>query len=135
MDANKLKLIEYLALPKAFRPMSLKAFAKEVLGVSEPTIHAWKNEQDVAFSVRKTINNRFADDIPDVLMALRDNAMAGNPGAARLFLEYVNDRSPSEERDMPRPRLSIKEVKEEIEKLTRKYYPKTSHTSRDVRYA
>lgn len=89
MDANKLKLVEYLALPKAFRPMTLRMFAKEILGVSEPTVHAWKKDQDVILSVRKTIENKFIDDIPDVLMALRNSAIAGDPKAAKLFLEYI----------------------------------------------
>lgn len=92
MDVNKLKLVEYLALPKSCRPMSLKVFAKQVLGVSEPTVHSWKKEQAVVLLVKKTIEKSFANDIPDVLYALRKSAITGDPKAARLFLEYV-DRS------------------------------------------
>ena len=120
MDANKLKLVEYLSLPKSCRPMSLKAFAKQ-LGISEPTIHAWKKEQEVVLLVKKTIENKFADDIPDVLLALRDSAIAGNPKAAKLFLEYID--SPSKNMDLPRREISKEEAKEEIEKLTKKFYP------------
>jgi len=89
IDANKLKLVEYLSMPKSRRPMPLKRFAVEVLGVSEPTVHAWKKSPEIVFLVNKTIENKFADDIPDVLLALRDRALAGNPKAARVFLDYV----------------------------------------------
>ena len=91
MDVNKLKLVEYLSIPKSCRPMPLKVFAKQVLGVSEPTVHSWKKERDVVLSVKKTIRNRFANDIPDVLVVLRDNAIAGNIKAAKLFLEHINN--------------------------------------------
>ena len=122
LDANKLKLVEYLSLPKAHRPMPLKAFAKQVLGVSEPTIHAWKKEPAVVLSVRKTIENRFADDIPDVLLALKNNALAGNPRAARLFLDYVD---PGYDQDivLPRKEYTKQEVDEIIKDLEKKFYP------------
>ncbi|MGI6374115.1 MAG: hypothetical protein ACOX0C_02155 [Patescibacteria group bacterium] len=121
IDANKLKLVEYLALPKACRPMPIKRFAAEVLGVSEPTVHAWKKTAEVVLSVRKTIEQKFADDIPDVLLALRDNALAGNPRAAKIFLEYVE--SGVQDVDMPREELSRKEVEAEIDRLKKKFYP------------
>lgn len=121
IDANKLKLVEYLTLPKACRPMPLKQFAVEILGVSEPTVHAWKKTSEVASSVRKTIEQKFADDIPDVLLALRDNALAGNPRAAKIFLEYVE--SGVQDVDMPRGELSRKDVEAEIDRLKKKFYP------------
>lgn len=121
MDANKLKLVDYLSLPKAMRPMTLKMFAKQVLGVSEPTVHAWKNDDDVIASVKKNIRSKFADDIPDVLMALRDNAMAGNARAAKLFLAYVADSiKPIDE---PKKEMSVEETKREIERITKMFYP------------
>lgn len=120
MDANKLKLVEYLSLPKSCRPMSLKAFAGQ-LGISEPTIHAWKKERGVVLSVKKTIENKFADDIPDVLMALRDSAIAGNPRAAKLFLDYVSNDMQDD--SLPREEMSKEAAKMEIEKITKEFYP------------
>ena len=122
MDANKLKLVEYLSLPKSCRPMSLKAFAGQ-LGISEPTIHAWKKEQEVVLLVKKTIENKFADDIPDVLMALRDSAIAGNPKAAKLFLDYVDNGIQGVSLSVTREEISKEDAKIEIEKLTKKFYP------------
>jgi|GEM_PF-6619597 len=121
MDANKLRLVEYLSLPKSCRPMSLKAFAKQ-LGISEPTIHAWKKEPDIVALVKKTIENKFIDDVPDVLLALRDSAIAGNPKAAKLFLDYVDNGS-SRDINQPKEQKSKEEVEKEIEKLTKKFYP------------
>lgn len=120
MDANKMKLVEYLSLPKSCRPMSLKEFAAQ-LGISEPTIHAWKKEQAVVLSVKKTIESRFADDIPDVLLALRDSAIAGNPRAAKLFLDYVSNDIQDD--SLPREEISKEAAKMEIEKITKKFYP------------
>lgn len=128
LDANKLKLVEYLSLPKAMRPMSLKAFAGQILGVSEPTIHAWKKETAVVMSVRKTIENRFADDIPDVLLALKNNAIAGNPRAARLFLEYV-DPGYNQETVPPPKEYTKQEVDEIIKNLEKKFYPNGQKTT------
>lgn len=125
MDANKLKLVEYLALPKACRPMPLKRFAAEILGVSEPTVHSWKKDRNVILSIRKTIESRFADDIPDVLVALRNSAIAGNPRAAKLFLEYVDGGHFKVEISQEKEAPSNKEALAEIENLTQKYYPKT----------
>jgi len=122
LDANKLKLVEYLSLPKAHRSMSLKAFARQILGISEPTIHAWKKEAAVVMSVKRTIENRFADDIPDVLLALKNNAIAGNPRAARLFLDYV---APGYNQEVaPPPKEYTKqELDEIIRDLEKKFYP------------
>jgi len=122
LDANKLKLVEYLSLPKAHRPMPLKAFAKQILGVSEPTAHAWKKEAAVVLSVRRTIENRFADDIPDVLLALKNNAIAGNPRAARLFLDYV-DPGYNQETVPPPKEYTKEEVDEIIRELEKKFNP------------
>jgi len=100
--------------------MPLKAFAKQ-LGISEPTIHAWKKEQEVVLSVKKTIESRFVDDIPDVLLALRDSAIAGNPKAAKLFLDYVDNDI--QDVNLPREKMSKEAAKMEIEKITKKFYP------------
>ena len=129
IDANRLKLAEYLAIPKSLRPMTLKAFAKEVLRVSEPTIHAWKKMPEVMSLVRKTIENSFADDIPDVLLALRDGAIAGNPRAAKLFLEYIDAGSDSYEEpanNSLKKEMTVEEAKKEIAILVKKFYPEAA---------
>lgn len=118
IDINKLKLVEYLSIPKAFRQMSLKIFARQVLGVSEPTVHSWKKDRNVILSVQKTIKNKFANDIPDVLMALKDNAIAGDPRSAKLFLDYVDGGINGV--DLADVKMSREEAKKEIEKLTNK---------------
>ena len=121
LEANKLKLVKYLSLPKSCRTMPLKRFAREVLGVSEPTVHAWKKDPDVVFATKKAIENNFSNDIPDVMLALRNNALSGNPRAAKIFLEYVDQDS--EEVSRIQKRISKEEVEKEIERLTNKFYP------------
>ncbi len=114
MDANKAKLVDFLAIPKACRPMPLKAFAK-VLGVSEPTVHAWKKQPEVIAAIRNMIRRRFANDIPDVLLALRDSALSGNPSAAKYFIEYV-------ESGIEDPRQPEDEItKEEVQRVLREF--------------
>lgn len=88
-DPNKLKLVRYLATPKALRNMSLKDFAITQLKVSEPTIHQWKKLPEVQKAVEDLINKRFKDDVPDVLFNLRDRAIAGDVKSAKMFLEFV----------------------------------------------
>jgi hypothetical protein len=88
IDANKVKLAEFLSTPRAFRPMTLKSFARE-LGVSEPTIHSWKRDPDVIRLSMNKIGENFSRYIPDVVESLKDQAMAGNVNAAKIFLDYV----------------------------------------------
>lgn len=88
IDPSKLKLVEYLSIPKAFRPKTLKNFAKE-LGISEPTIHSWKNDPDIVDLTMNNVSKRFSDFVPDIVNALKDQAIAGSVPAIKLFLEYV----------------------------------------------
>lgn len=122
-DANKTKLIEYLALPKAHRPMTLKDFAAVELRVSEPTVHAWKKRPEVQKAVNTLIQRRFADYIPDVLLSLKNNALAGNVSAARTFLEYVDQGLEDLRNVTERRRWTQKEAEAEIERICEKFYP------------
>lgn len=121
IDANKVRLIEYLSLPKALRPMSLKRFAIEKLGVSEPTLHAWKRDPEIQTYVRNNIHQTFINDIPDVLLSLKNSAVAGDVQAARLFLDYVVGNSDTKNNEQ-REEITTEEAKKEIEILVKRYY-------------
>ena len=91
LEPSKAMLVEYLATPKGLRSMTLKDFAIQELKISEPTIHAWKKDADIQHAVKRIIKKKFSNAIPDVVLALRDQAISGNVQAAKIFLEYVDD--------------------------------------------
>jgi hypothetical protein len=122
IDANKVKLAEFLSTPRAFRPMTLKSFARE-LGVSEPTIHSWKRDPDVIRLSMNKIGENFSRYIPDVVESLKDQAVAGNVNAAKIFLDYVvgkefeqGEGEKQGEQDCP----TMEEVRDVIDKVKSK---------------
>ena len=121
IDANKVKLAEFLSTPRAFRPMTLKSFARE-LGVSEPTIHSWKRDPDVVRLSMNKIGENFSRYIPDVVESLKDQAMAGNVNAAKIFLDYVVgkefEQGSEEQGNQDYP--TIEEVRDVIDKVKSK---------------
>src|SRR6056297_1699673 len=121
IDANKEKLAEFLSTPRAFRPMTLKSFARE-LGVSEPTIHSWKRDPDVIRLSMNKIGENFSRYIPDVVESLKDQAMAGNVNAAKIFLDYVVgkefEQGSEEQSNQDHP--TMKEVRDVIDKVKSK---------------
>lgn len=122
IDSNKAKLIQYLAIPKSLRPMSLKNFATKELGVSEPTVHHWKKLPEVRKKVDNLIKIRFSDDIPDVVEALKNNAIAGNVKAAQVFLDYVVGDE-LENTMQTKTMMPKEELNRTINELTRKFCP------------
>jgi len=121
IDANKVKLAEFLSTPRAFRPMTLKSFARE-LGVSEPTIHSWKRDPDVIRLSMNKIGENFSRYIPDVVESLKDQAVAGNVNAAKIFLDYVVgkefEQGSEEQSNQDYP--TIEEVRDVIDKVKSK---------------
>jgi len=121
IDANKVKLAEFLSTPRAFRPMTLKSFARE-LGVSEPTIHSWKRDPDVIRLSMNKIGENFSRYIPDVVESLKDQAVAGNVNAAKIFLDYVVgkefEQGSEEQGNQDYP--TIEEVRDVIDKVKSK---------------
>jgi hypothetical protein len=74
----------------------------------------------------------YQDDVPDILLALKNEALAGNDRAARLFLEYVDDFNRTEEKLAPFERPSTippQEINVIINNLEQKFYGDQPRTS------
>lgn len=91
------------------------------IGVNTSTLRNWRTLPDIMAAVRELTQAMFADYVPDVIMAMKNEALAGNVHAARLFLEFVDDIH----RDDPalnRPNWNKKEVNIIINNLEQKFY-------------
>lgn len=117
------RLLQYVMLPKAFRPN--KKFILAKLGVTEASYFYWIRSPKFNKARRDFVKQYYQDDIPDVLMAMKNEAISGNERAARLFLEYVDDwnKDPrSVDPDEPINAIKTKEVKIIINQLQQKFY-------------
>jgi hypothetical protein len=61
------------------------------LKISAAQFYKIKNSDIILRIRRKLVKNWFQDDIPDVLLSLRNNALTGDPRSAKVFLEYVDE--------------------------------------------
>lgn len=127
-----IELLNIVMLPKAFRPNKWQIMAR--LEITERVYYYWIRHPKFNDARREFVKQYFKDDIPDILMALKDEAIAGNPVAAKLFLEYVDDfnNEPGNKLlDQPPP-IPKGEIKIIINQLTNKFYGNEKPTIRDV---
>jgi len=112
-------------LPKALRPSRDWLIGKFNINLSQ--YYYWLRHPNLNAARREYVKQFYSDDIPDVLMAMKDEALAGNVHAARLFLEYVDewDKDPRskdpDERELPIPASEVKVI---IYNLQQKFYGK-----------
>lgn len=117
------ELLNYVMLPKALRPKSSYIIGK--LGITDGMYYSWLRNKRFNLARREFIKQYYQDDIPDVIMAMKDEALAGNERAARLFLEYVDDwdKDPLNiDPDNPNNIKPINELKIVINQLQQKFY-------------
>lgn len=118
-----LKLLAITMLPKALRPHYLQACAQ--LGISQDVYYFWLRHPRFNEARKELIKQYYFDDVPDILMAMKNEAFAGNERAARLFLEFVADFRKEEQRQAPfeRPEpLPVNEINVIINNLEQKFY-------------
>lgn len=120
----QLGLMEYLMLPKALRPHRNFLMAK--FGIAESTYYYCLRSQKFNAARREFTKQFYKDDIPDVLMAMKDEAISGNPVAAKLFLEYVDDwnRDPRSIDPEAPTTINVNETKTIVYNLQQKFYGK-----------
>jgi len=81
------------------------------------------------------IRQYYFDDVPDVLYAMKNEAIAGNERAARLFLEFVADEKKKEDWEKPfEPANPIppQEINVIINNLEQKFYGNQSRNSEPI---
>jgi hypothetical protein len=115
-------LLEYLMLPKALRPH--RSFLMAKFNIAESTYYYCLRSPKFNNARRDFTKQFYKDDIPDILMAMKDEAISGNERAARLFLEYIDDWNKDPRSiDPAAPQVvNIAEAKQTIINLTQKFY-------------
>lgn len=89
LEDKHIELAKIAMLPKALRPSRHKTRAR--LDISDSAYYYWMRHPAV-LKVKRILTKRyFQDDIPDIVQALRDEAVSGNERAAKVFLEYVDE--------------------------------------------
>lgn len=129
-DPKEIQFLHYIILPKAFRPHREYICGK--LGIDQNTYYSWLRQPRFNEARNELVKQYYKDDIPDILMALKNEALAGNERAARLFLEYVDDFNKEQEKYKPfeRPEaLPIQEINIIINNLEQKFYGDQSKPS------
>jgi len=123
LDETKIQFLQYTMLPKALRPHRQYICAK--LGIPDYRYYIWLRDPQMNEARRELVKQYYKDDVPDILMAMKNEALAGNERAARLFLEYVEDFNKHEERlspFQPPEMIPVKEVNIIINNLEQKFY-------------
>jgi len=115
--------LQILMLPKALRPSRHDIINR--FNLTEANYYYWLRHPGLNEARRLLVKQYFIDDVPDVIMAMRNEALSGNERAARLFLEYVDDfqKTPllPDPNDKP-PAIPISEVNIIINNLEQKFY-------------
>lgn len=129
-DPRALQLLQYLMLPKAFRPSRQYICGK--LGICDRYYYMLLRKPEINDARRQLVKQYYQDDIPDILLALKNESLAGNERAARLFLEYVDDFKKEDAKDnpfTPPDTLPKQEVNIIINNLEQKFYGNQPGTS------
>ena len=104
-----LELAKILMLPKAKR-LPLNEILRK-FNIKRQKYYYWHSHPDI-LRLKSVLTKRyFHDDIPDILQAMRDEAIAGNAKSAELFFKYVDDWDLEKDRPVQVNILQIDEVK------------------------
>lgn len=85
------EFVRFSATPRALREVKTQEMFAKKFGVSPDTLSDWKKLPGFAALIRHEILAREKSDLPEVINALREKAKEGNPGAIRLWLQYVGE--------------------------------------------
>lgn len=92
-----LDFVKYLCLPRAMRPSPQWLQGK--FNISKSGYHYWLNHPRI-IEVKSVMTKLFFSDwVPDVLLAVRNEALNGNEKAAKLFLDYVKETGVDEDQE------------------------------------
>jgi len=95
----------------------------------------WLRSEKFNNARKELIKQYYFDDVPDVLMAMKNEAFAGNERAARLFLEFVADFKKEEDKqkpfEPPNP-IPSTEINVIINNLEQKFYGNQSREDKPI---
>jgi hypothetical protein len=107
-----------LALPKGTRP-SREDIAKEC-GIHLATLYRWLQVREFDDVRRACSRAYFVDDVPDVIAATKNRALAGDMAAAKLFLDWAREMEPPVTDITIRVTLAKAAIEERLAALRRK---------------
>jgi len=90
------------------------------LGVERRALTKWKNHPKFTAMVNQMNREYFATYIPDVINAVKDQALAGNIRAAEMFMKWVSDFHTENPEEAGIEEATIEEVRMVIQKIKRK---------------
>lgn len=99
-NANQLKFIEWLALPKAQRKPKTQAGFAELIGMHETTLSDWKKIPGFMAEVTTIAREQLRDALSDVYGALVKRALDGDVQAIKLALEVSGEYTPKQKVDL-----------------------------------
>lgn len=85
------EFVRFCATPRVLREIKTQCEFAEKFGACEDTLTDWKKIPEFIDRVHQIIFEREQEGLPDVINALRDKAETGDPGAIRLWLQYVGE--------------------------------------------
>lgn len=108
-------MAEFSMLPRALRPQVAEMLGR--LNISRTSFYRLMNDERT-IALRKKLSKRwFSNYVPDVVMAMRNEALAGNERAAKIFLEYVGELEDKGVIDDDDAEVTYEEVKIVLKKL------------------
>ena len=116
-----MEVARYSSLPKALRRSRVEIIAE--YNISPANFTYWQHHPKVLNAKKRLTKLWFQDDVPDVLMALRQKSLAGDVNAQRLFLEYVDQHT---DINIDPMKMNKQQIFITIKELHQKFYGKKS---------
>lgn len=130
------KILYNAILPKAFRKPNRQLIAE--CGIDYGYFYRVMRNEKFNKIRLDLIRQYYIDDIPDILLAMKQEAVSGNPQAAKLFLEFVAEFNANHRRmepfEQPEP-IPTQEVNIIIDRLEQKFYGKKDNETADEEIA
>lgn len=122
-----------MILPKALRPHYKQIYGE--LGIGERYYYILLQSPRLNNARQELVKQYYMDDLPDILQAMKYEAISGNERAARLFLEFVADFKKEEDKQKPFEPLNRLPPSENviiINELTQKFYGNQSRKDQSI---
>ncbi len=91
LGAEHAEFVRFCATPRELRELKTQGEFARKFGVSPDTLTDWKQMPGFYDLVRIEIRSHEQDGLADVISALRAEAESGDPGAIRLWLQYIGE--------------------------------------------